>query len=374
MDMSKKLSVAIDTAPMRSGHRVRGIGVHTNELVAELQKKKYSSQVQVDAVDLERANLTKYDIIHFPSFNPYFNSFRLVPGKKVVVTIHDLIYLVYPTHYPPGTRGKFRWLKQKQLLTKVEAIMTISETSKKDICRFVDLAPEKVHVVHLAPKERSTKLVNPKGMAKIRKKYNLPKQFVLYVGDVNYNKNIVNLVRACKLAKVQLVIAGKHAKDVENLGLSLYELEGPRDWLRFLADKPHPEKEHYVSLKREFDENNVSVLGFVSDDELAVMFKLATLYCQPSRYEGFGLPPLEAMQAELPVVAGRTQALVEVLGNAALYADPESPQDLARQIKKLATSATTRKKYISLGAIQAKKYSWDKAAQETLDVYAKVGK
>lgn len=370
--MPDKLSVAIDTAPMRSGHKVRGIGVHTNELIAELQKKKYASQVEVDAVDLERANLARYDIVHFPSFNPYFNSFRLIPGKKTVVTIHDLIYLVYPSHYPPGTRGKVRWLKQRQLLARVDAVITISETSKKDICRFTGLPPEKVHVVHLAPKERPSKLVTTAGLAKIRKKYSLPKEFVLYVGDVNYNKNIVNLVEACKLAKAHLVIAGKHAKDVENLGLSLYELEGPRDWIRFLADKPHPEKVHYEKLKKEFDESNVSVLGYVPDDELAAIFKLATLYCQPSRYEGFGLPPLEAMQAGLPVVAGKTQALVEVLGDAALYADPESPQDFAKQIRKL-TKPETRKKYIALGTKQAKKYTWDQTAQGTIDVYKKIG-
>src|SRR3972149_9760559 len=151
----------------------------------------------------------KYDIVHYPYFFPY--ALTLPPqknGKKVVVTIQDLIHLVYPKQYPPGFRGRLNLLRQKSRLKNIDAVITISETSKKDIVRFLGISAEKIHVVYLAPRKVFKKLEIGDWKLEIKKRYGLPDRYVLYVGDVNYNKNIPGLIQACKLAGIPLVIVG----------------------------------------------------------------------------------------------------------------------------------------------------------------------
>jgi glycosyltransferase involved in cell wall biosynthesis len=233
----------------------------------------------------------------------------------------------------PGIRGFAKLVINKYLIRKnVDAIITISETSKKDICRFLGVDPKIVHVIYLAPREIFKKL-------EIKKRYGLPNRFVLYVGDINYNKNIPNLVKACKIAKIPLVIAGKQAKEVESLDLNHAELKHLKniDWLGVLR------------------------LGFVPDSDLVAIYNLASVYVQPSFYEGFGLPVLEAVACATPVVAVKTQALVEILGDGINYADPRDPE-------KMAQSILSPNKNIKL----PRDYSWKKTAKETLKVYEDV--
>ncbi len=333
--------VAIDTGPLTSDHKVRGIGVMTKELIEALGKN-------IEAVDFSKTDLSKYDVVHYPYFHPHFLTLpKKKPSKKVIVTIHDLILLIYPKQYPPGVKGKLRFLEQKRRLKSVDAIITISETSKKDIVRFLRVNPDKIHVIYLAPKKIFKKL-------EIRKRYNLPKHFVLYVGDVNYNKNILGLTKACLLAKLPLVIVGKQAAK-ENF------------------DRDHPENRSFAEfLNRYQDDLNIIRLGFVPDEDLVAIYNLATVYCQPSFYEGFGLPVLEAMACGTPVVASRIQAHVEVAGSAAIYANPKKPKDLADKIKKVVDNNTLREKLIKKGSRKAKEYSWRKAAKKNIKIYSSI--
>lgn len=349
------MKVAIDTGPLRSGHKIRGVGMYTKELIRALGDR-------IEAVDFAKADLSKYDIIHYPHFGIFTNTLPIFKPAKTVITIHDLVPLIYPKHYPPGLRGSLRLLEKKIALLGVDAIVTDTETSKKDIIRFLGVKPQKVQVIYLAPKKIFKKISDKKQLATVKLRYKLPRKFVLFVGDVNYNKNIPNLIEACKIAKMPLVICGKQALDVEDLGNDLRALKGPRDWIRFLFGKPHPELAHYKEILRAFNENkHVFRLGFVPDSDLAAIYNLATLYCQPSLYEGFGLPVLEALACGTPVVAARTQALVEIAEGAAKFVDPDSPQAIAEGFHKLI-------KHPKL----PRDYSWDKVARETLAVYAKI--
>lgn len=349
------MKIAIDTGPLKSGHKIRGIGMYTSELIKALGSK-------IDAVDFSTADLSKYDVIHYPSFNPFFESFKIIPRVKTVVTIHDLIPLLYPEHYPPGFKGKLRFWIQKILVKKVSAVITDTETSKKDIIRFMGVSPKKIHVVYLAAKKIYKKITDRTLLRKVKEKYKLPDKFVLYVGDVNYNKNVIGLIKACKIAKLPLVISGKQALDVEDLGNDLRALKGPRDWIRFLFGKPHPQLAHYKELIKALDENeNVMRLGFVSDNDLAAVFNLATVYCQPAFYEGFGLPVLEALACGCPVVCSRTQALVEIAGKAAIYVNPKDPMDMAKGLLRRVKSSTL-----------PRKYSWSKVADETMKIYEEI--
>jgi len=366
------MKVAIDTGPLASGHAVRGIGVHTLELLLALKELR-QKEIEVRGVDFQGEDLSKYDIVHYQNFHPYFMSIPwktcLPAGRnrqKLVVTIHDLIPLIYPKHYPPGVRGKIRFLLQKFLLKNVDSIITISETSKKDICRFLGVVPEKVYVVYLAPKKTFRKL-------EIQKRYDLPERFVLYVGDINYNKNIPGLIKACSIVKIPLVICGKQALEVEELGMGLDILKGPSDYLRFLFNIPHPELSHYKEVTESIKINkDILRLGFIPDKDLVAIYNLATVYCQPSFYEGFGLPVLEAMACGCPVIAAKTQALVEIAEGAAVFSDPKDPEDMADKLKKIVSSSSLQSKYKKLGLSHVKKFSWEKTAKLTLNVYKEV--
>ncbi|KKP40608.1 hypothetical protein A2130_03485 [Candidatus Woesebacteria bacterium GWC2_33_12] len=326
---SKSIKIAIVSGASKNDDAVRGIGVHTSQLFEQLR------QLSINNYQFSITKSTSQaDIVHFTVFRPFFISLPFFKSKnqKLVLTIHDLIPLIYPNHYPAGIRGKIKFLINKFLVWKnIDQIITISETSKKDICRFLQVDPKIVNVIYLAPKEiyKKSKVIN---------NYKLPNKFVLYTGDINYNKNIPNLIKACEIAKIPLVIAGKHAKEIQNMDLK------------------HAELKHLNNI----DWSGVIRVGFVPDEILVDLYNLATVYVQPSLYEGFGLPVLDAVACGTPIVVTKTQALVEILGTNLNYVDPNDPKDMARGI-------LNPNKNIKL----PREYSWQKTAEETLEVYVK---
>ena len=168
-------------------------------------------------------------------------------------------------------------------------------------------------------------------------------------------------------------MVGKQIKDIETQDLDLKDLRGPRDWYRFLFNIPHPETMHYKDLAH-FLKGNRKVIrtGFVSDEDLVAIYNLATAYCQPSFYEGFGLPVIEAMVCGTPVIISKTQALVEVANNAALTTDPQSPKDIASKIEKLIKNNKLRNEYSQKGLDRVKMFSWKKTAKETISFYKEI--
>jgi glycosyltransferase involved in cell wall biosynthesis len=346
------MKVAIDMGPLVSGHAVRGIGVHTQILLNYLRKIK---DLEVKAVDFSKTDLSKYDIAHYQSLRPYFWSLPFSKQTKIVLTIHDLIPLIYPEAYPPGVKGKIRYCVQKVLIKKVDAIITISETSKKDIVRFLGISPNKINVIYLAPRRIFKKMkVGSWKMNAVAKRYNLPKKFVLYVGDVNYNKNILNLAEASKIAKLPLVVVGKQVVS-DNF------------------DRTNVENEHLVEFLNKYkNDPNILRIGFIPDEDLVAIYNLAIVYCFPSFYEGFSLTILEAMACGTPVVASKIQAHTEIAGNAAFFVDPKDPKEIGSGIKKIIEDESLRKMLIENGLAKANDYSWAKVAKETYTVYEKV--
>lgn len=340
---SNQMKIAIVSGASKKGDSVRGIGVHSMELIKSINQLISNSvnNIQIEETNLSALFSNHYNVAHFTVFRPFFISLPFTKPKntKFVLTIHDLIPLIYPKVYKSGIMGKLNLLINKFLIWKnIDQIITISETSKMHICRFLKVDPKIVNVIYLASKSAIHQLKIKNLKLKITKRLSLPERFVLYAGDINYNKNIPNLVKACEIAKIPLVIAGKQALEVEKMDLN------------------HSETSHLAGVRF----RNVVRLGFVPDDELNDLYNLAHCYVQASFYEGFGLPALEAAVCNTPLVASKTQALVEILGTNINYVDPYSPEDIARGIQK-------PNKNIKL----PREYSWKKAAEETLDVYAK---
>lgn len=353
------MKVAIDVSPLKTAHQFRGIGAYTKHLVKALQTVK---RADFEAVLVEEREILKdCDLIHYPYFDLFFMTLPLMRKKKTVVTIHDTTPLVFPEHYPPGIKGKLKFGAQKLALRTVSGVITDSKNSKKDIVKYLDYPKEKIHIIYLAAADIFKPITDHRSLVTVKQKYHLPNRFVLYVGDVNYNKNILGLVKACKSIKVPLVIVGKQAAQKE-------------------FDRTHPENQDLVWLQEKAKEklpitdhrSLVTLLGFVPDKDLVALYNLATVYCQPSFYEGFGLPVLEAMACGTPVVTSKKASLPEIAGKAAVFIDPYDINDITNGLIVAIDDGDLREDLIARGLKQAKKFSWEKVANETYKVYQEI--
>lgn len=288
---------------------------------------------------LKKENL---DLIHFTNFNHPIR-YR----GKFVVTIHDLTLLFFPdTTQKTSFFKKIAFSKvMKAAIQNSIKIIAPSLSTKKDILKFSPTDPDKIEVIYEAADEEE-KLKAQSSKLEIKEKFKISKPIILYVGQYKKHKNIDNLLKAYKILKkelhCQLALIGKIS---ENLKAIIDNDPDLRDTLR---------------------------PGFVSDEELAAWYEIAAVFSFPSLYEGFGLPGLEAMVAGLPVVASNQSSLPEVYGEAALYFDPLNPHDIADKIKIVLENSETKDRLIKAGKIQVKKFSWQKMAEETLNIYKEV--
>lgn len=302
--------------------------------------------------------LRKYrlDLVHFPHFNVplfYFGKF--------VVTIHDLILIHFPTIRsstlsPTLYRMKFLVYKTviKSAIYRSNRIIAVSEFTKKDILdNYKSVPQEKIQVTYEACEDYC--MLSPNKDDEILKRYDIIKPYVVYVGNVYPHKNAENLAMAFK--------------EVNKKNPSLGEKEKIR--LIFVGSEDY----FYRRLKdfiRENDILNISFAGFVPDHELDVVFHNALAYVRPSLYEGFELPPLEAMAKGVPVLSSRHSCATEILGDSAYYFDALNIDELAQAIRKIADDKDLREELIKKGYEQAKKYSWKKMARKTLGVYESI--
>lgn len=343
------MKIGIDISPLQTGHSVRGVGFYVKNLIEYLQKydlvNKYSFLKNLNDFD-------KVDILHIPYFDPFFVHLPLVKRAKLVVTVHDLTPLIFPHLFPIGVKGKVKWNIHKALLKRADAIVTDSNSSQKDINKLTGIPLHKIHTIYLAanPDFKQVNL-SRKEVQKILEKYKLPEQFLLYVGDVTANKNLPRLIDAVKKTNITLVLVGK--------ALSNTKYDSANPWNKDLV----------YTQKKVKDDPQFKILGFVDQEDLTSLYNLATASIVPSLYEGFGLPILEAMQSGCPVITTKRGSLKEVAGDAAYFVDPESSEDIAKGISEVMKNKKLQLKLKEKGLSQAKKFSWKKTAEQTIQVY-----
>lgn len=296
----------------------------------------------------------KIDLMHFPHFNvPVFCT------KKFVVTIHDLILTKFPSVRASTLSPLIYKIKNlaynfiiKTALKRSKKIIAVSEFTKNDIIDQFGINKEKIIVTHESVSERLKQAENLDDK-KVLSRYNIHRParhgqsmaggpFFFYAGNAYPHKNLDGLIRIYpkikeKFKDLQLVLVGKEDYFYERL-----KKESPKD---------------------------VIFTGFITDEELAVMYKNALFYIFPSMYEGFGLPPLEAMANGCPVLSSNRSSMPEILGSAALYFDPENDDEIVGQITKIVEDENLRKELIQKGKNQVKKYSWETCARKTLEIY-----
>jgi glycosyltransferase involved in cell wall biosynthesis len=289
----------------------------------------------------------KLDLMHFPHFNaPLFYK------RKFVLTIHDLILIHFPTVRsstlsPIFYRFKFLVYKIviRSAIFRAKKIIAVSKFTRKDILAVYKNIPEnKIEVTYEACE--NSQMVGVKNGNEILQKYGIIKPYFLYIGNVYPHKNPERLVLAFKRLETL-------KKDVK---------------LVFVGGEDY----FYARLKKSVEDKkirNIIFSGFVPDQELSVLLRNATAYIRSSLYEGFELPPLEAMAEEVPVLSSRHECALEILEDAALYFDAENIESMTDSILKIMTDTDLKQKIIEKGRKQVKKYSWEKMARETLEIY-----
>lgn len=347
------MRVGIDTTVLTTGYRVQGTGVYTKQLLTNL--KRYFKENEYISFSRTQKLPKNIDLVHYPYFNPFFLTLPLRKSFPTVVTIHDLIPLVFPEHFPSGLKGSIKWQIQKYSLKNVRAVIADSQASKNDIIRLTGIPENEITVVYLAAGEEFKIIPNARfRFQNLAARYNLPEQFVLYVGDILWSKNIPGLIEAIKKINISLVMVGRQTM--------LTDFDRKNPWNRDLV----------VLNEKASDDKRIIRLGFVLNQDLVAIYNLATVLVQPSFYEGFALPVLEAMRCGTPVVTTKKGSLPEVAGDAAFYVDPNDIDSIANGLGKIFFNKKLQKELSNKGLGQSKKFSWKKTAENTLEVYKKV--
>ncbi|HQU46938.1 MAG TPA: glycosyltransferase family 1 protein [Pirellulales bacterium] len=284
-----------------------------------------------------------WNVFHEPNFVSPQSALPLV------TTVHDMSYLRYPQFLP---RDRLAWLRRKmgQTLSRSRAILADSHFTRQELlelCPAVD--PQRVIVTQLGVDfDYFNSPLHGERVADVRHRLQLPRQFVLYLGTLEPRKNLQGLIRAYGLlpAEVQqaypLVLAG-----MPGWNQAYFRRE--------LAELRHRGVLHEV--------------GYVAQDDVPALMRAASVFCFPSFYEGFGLPPLEAAACGTPVVASRAASLPEVLGEAAVYVDPHSPDDIRAALERVLESESVQRQLRQAGPARAALFRWDDCARRTVQAY-----
>lgn len=269
---------------------------------------------------------------------------------KTVVTIHDLIPYILPETVGKGYLGKFLQ-EMPRIVDLSSGIITVSECSKRDILKFFPIDENKVFVTPLAADDKYKPLDKEKCKIIIKENYNIDKPFILYIGGFSPRKNVKSLILAFSKIymnlneEYNLVIVGANKDD--------------RNLLKDLS----------IDLAVE---SRVKFTGFVNEDLLPVLYNGCDVFVYPSLYEGFGLPPLEAMSCGTPVITSDISSIPEVVGDGGILIDPFDIDSLMSSLENLLNSESARSS-LSIKALQrASNFSWEKTSEKTVEAYKNI--
>lgn len=282
------------------------------------------------------------DLIHAP----FFTALPLFAKTKKIFTAHDLVFYRFPNHQ---TKKITDYFKRRSLLAARAADLIIADSvaTKNDLIKFQQIPAEKIRVVYLGKDEIYKPLANQIA----NKISNHANKFLLTVGTLEPRKNLINLVRAYELLDQKI------------------QQEYP---LKIVGGRGWQNQEFEKILENSAAKNQIQILGYLKKEELKELYNQATLFIYPSLFEGFGLPPLEAMASGCPVLVSAVPSLIEVVGSAGEYLDPLDPKDIAKKINTLLNNPSRLRLRREEGLKQATKFSWQKCATETLGIYNQI--
>jgi glycosyltransferase involved in cell wall biosynthesis len=282
------------------------------------------------------------DLFHSPDFTlPPVRS-----GTKTMVTVHDLSFLRLPDCFEPALLRHLT-TNVPRAVRGADWVLVDSASTRRDVIELLEVAENRVSVVYPGVDPRFKPIKDRQILERVQRKYHLPPRFILSVGTVQPRKNYAGLVQALALLDddISLVIVGG------------------KGWLY---------KDLFQKVRDLDMEERVCFAGFVDDADLSAIYNLAEVFALPSLYEGFGIPPLEAMACGTPTIVADNSSLPEVVGDAGLLIDAHDPQTLASALTRLIRDATLRQKLGERGKAQARKFTWQNAARTLLATYKRV--
>jgi glycosyltransferase involved in cell wall biosynthesis len=263
-----------------------------------------------------------------------------------VITIYDLSFFLFPEGFQPWRRLYLKW-GTGYSARRARRIIAISNSTKQDIVRLLRVPGGKVEVVPCGVEEDFRPVEDPDLLEDFRSKRGLARRMILFVGTIEPRKNLVTLLRSYALLRQQIqpppLVIG-----------------GPKGWRH----------EEVFAQVQELDlQEHVIFPGYIPREELPLWYNAADLFAYPSLYEGFGLPPLEAMACGTPVVSSNSSSLPEVVGDAGVLVNPHGVEEMSEAMQRLLSDNTLRAEMATRGLAQARTFSWQRAAAETLQVY-----
>ncbi len=295
---------------------------------------------------IDRLVSDKIDIF----FNPLFKVSPVSSSCKKVITCHDLSFEYFPKFFSFKDRI-FNKFGPKFETKDSDHIIAVSHSTFEDLLRLYNVSPDKVSVIYEGVEDRFRPIDDHEYLEKVQKKYNLPHKFILFLGNLDLRKNILGLLEAYKKLR-------------KNLDVKLV-LAGQPSW-------GYKEKSSKLKVQNSKLKDDIKFLGYVDEKDKPALYNLALLSCLPSFYEGFGLPPLEAMACGTPVVTSNNSSLPEIIGDAGLMINPYDTDELSQTMETLIRDENLRNKLKEKGLNQAKKFRWDETARKTLEVFEEV--
>ncbi|WP_298045943.1 glycosyltransferase family 1 protein [uncultured Bacteroides sp.] len=307
--------------------------------------KKFSSLWRVWGVT-RQLEKEKIDIFHGLSNELPLNIHQ--SEVKSIVTIHDLIFLRYPQYYHSIDRKIYTY-KFRKACENADKIIAISECTKRDIIEFFRIPADKIEVVYQGCDPSFIHPVAEEKKREVRAKYQLPDRYILNVGSIEERKNALSAVQALMMLpeQIHLVIVGRHTEYTDKV-------------------------EHFI--KENKLEERVHIISNVPFDDLPAFYQLAEIFVYPSRFEGFGIPIIEALYSGIPVVAATGSCLEEAGGPDSIYVHPDDIKGMADAFKQIYTDPERKKNMIEKGHSFAKRFSEEKQAEEILNIYKKLMK
>lgn len=276
-------------------------------------------------------------------WSPHYNVPLLpVAAKKRMVTVHDVYHLAHSEEFSPMQR-LYAKIVMRSAVSLSDAVLTVSEFSRHEIIKYCKVHPSKIAVTYNAV---CGKMFKTDTDGRVKSKYSLPDDYILFVGNVKPNKNLKNLLLALDILKdARLVVVGKKDGFINNdSAVSEILSQNPG-----LAGRVH-------------------FTGYVDDGDMASLYSNASVFVFPSLYEGFGIPPLEAQSCLCPVISSGEASLREVCAESVIYCDPFSPADISDKIVQVKNSREIRRELIEKGQANIKRFSWEKSANITVSV------
>jgi glycosyltransferase involved in cell wall biosynthesis len=309
------------------------------------QAGNYSLREQVSIPRaLKRAHV---DLFHAP----HYVVSPLTPCPYVV-TIHDCIHLRFPQYLPNRLAYTYARVMMRSAARRAGRVLTVSRASNDDIVHYLKVPAERVEVIYNGLDLRLAAPPTDEDMDRVRQRYLLTSPFILYAGNIKPHKNIDRLIEAYSILRRRGIVGTK---------------------LLILGD----EISRYPNLRRLVHRfqlhQHVRFLGFVPDATLAALYRLASVFVFPSLFEGFGLPPLEAMAAGLPVITSKVSSLPEVVGDAALLIDPMDAGEIADAMARVLCEPALRASLIQKGYERTRAFSWDRSVARIREIYAELG-